>query len=133
MTITHNLELTTMKKSASTVETMRQIAQSDRTFERIDEQWVGKCLICNGRLTFRHSDGFGANIEHIFPRVLGGGDELTNLGLTHPACNGEKGRHWDAPRRHRTPDRSEAYNEIVERLQLRRQERWRDPNDYSAA
>lgn len=113
-------------KSAATVELMRQIARSDKTFEQVGDQWSGKCLICNGRLTFRHSDGFGANIEHIFPRVLGGTDELTNLGLTHPGCNGEKGRHWDAPRHHRTPARNSAYQEMVERLQARRLERMRD-------
>ena len=115
-------------KSAGTVELMRKIAESDRTFEQSDGQWVGKCLICNGRLSFRNSDGFGANIEHIYPRVLGGTDDLTNLGLTHPACNGEKGRHWDAPRYHQTPDRSQAYQEIVERLKTRRQQRWREPS-----
>lgn len=105
---------------------MRQIAQTDATFERVDEQWLGKCLICNGRLSFRHSDGFGANIEHIYPRVLGGTDQLTNLGLTHPGCNGEKGRHWDSPRRHRQPARNAAYQEIIERLKARRLERWRE-------
>ncbi len=113
-------------KSAATVELMRQIAQTDATFERVDEQWLGKCLICNGRLSFRHSDGFGANIEHIYPRVLGGTDQLTNLGLTHPGCNGEKGRHWDSPRRHRQPARNAAYQEIIERLKARRLERWRE-------
>lgn len=114
-------------KSGSTVDVMRQIAQTDRTFEQLDGQWLGKCLICNGRLSFRDRDGFGANIEHIFPRVLGGTDELKNLGLTHLGCNGEKGRHWDAPRHHRTLTRNAAYQELVERLQTRRQERWREP------
>jgi 5-methylcytosine-specific restriction endonuclease McrA len=106
---------------------MRQIARSDKTFEQVAGQWVGKCLICNGRLTFRHADGFGANIEHIWPKVLGGGDDLANLALTHPACNGEKGRRWDAPRRHSHPERQQAYREIIERMQVRRLERWRDP------
>jgi 5-methylcytosine-specific restriction endonuclease McrA len=112
-------------KSSSTVDLMRKIAQSDKTFEQVDGQWVGKCLICNGRLSFRNSDGFGANIEHIFPRVLGGTDDLANLALTHPGCNGEKGRRWDAPRRHRDPTRNSAYQEMIERMQARRQERMR--------
>ncbi len=114
-------------KSATTVDLMRRIAQSDCTFEQVDGQWQGKCLICNGKLSFRNSDGFGANIEHIFPKVLGGNDDLANLGLTHPGCNGEKGRHWDAPRRHRDPARNSAYQEIIGRLKMRRQERWRNP------
>jgi 5-methylcytosine-specific restriction endonuclease McrA len=109
---------------------MREIARSDRTFEQGDGQWLGKCLICNGRLSFRDSDGFGAYIEHIFPRVLGGSDELKNLALTHPGCNGEKGRRWDSPQRRRNLERNEAYQELVERLQARRLERWRDPNQH---
>lgn len=114
-------------KSANTVELMRNIAATDRTFERNAGQWVGKCLICNGRLSFRDSDGYGANIEHIYPKVLGGTDELANLALTHPGCNGEKGRRWDAPRRHKSsPEKNAAYQQIIERLQTRRQERWRD-------
>jgi 5-methylcytosine-specific restriction endonuclease McrA len=113
-------------KSNSTVEMMRQIAQTDKTFEQADGQWVGKCLICNGRLSFRDKDGFGANIEHIYPKVLGGTDDIKNLALTHPSCNGEKGRRWDAPHRRRQPERSSAYQEIIERLQTRRLERWRD-------
>jgi 5-methylcytosine-specific restriction endonuclease McrA len=114
-------------KSAAMVDLMDRVAQTDSTFEKVNGQWLGKCLICNGRLSFRTSDGFGANIEHIFPRVLGGTDALENLALTHPACNGEKGRHWDAPRKHRPPERKLAYLEMVKRFQERRLERWRDP------
>lgn len=109
---------------------MRQIAQSDSTFDQVDDQWVGKCLICNGWLRFNNHSGKGANIEHIFPRVLGGTNDLANLALTHPRCNGEKGRHWDAPSHHRTLDRQDAYSQLVERLQARRRERWRDPEKY---
>lgn len=119
-------------KSKQTVELMRQIALTDRTFEETDGQWLGKCLICNGRLAFRDRDGYGANIEHIFPRVLGGTNDLTNLALTHPHCNGEKGKHWDPPRRHRHGERNEAYQELVKRFQQRRLERWRDPAEYVA-
>jgi 5-methylcytosine-specific restriction endonuclease McrA len=114
------------RKSDNTVETMRQIAQTDKTFEQLDGQWVGKCLICNGRLTFREADGYGANIEHIFPRVMGGTDDLQNLALTHPNCNGEKGRNWDSPKRRGTLDRQDAYRQLVERMQARRLERWRE-------
>lgn len=114
-------------KSASTVDLMNRVAQTDKTFEQNDGRWQGKCLICNGRLSFRTSDGFGANIEHIYPRVLGGTDSLENLALTHPTCNGEKGRNWDKPQKHRAPERNLQYLEMVRRFQERRQERWRDP------
>lgn len=114
-------------KSAGTVELMSRVAQSDKTFEEADGQWLGKCFICNGRLSFRKSDGFGANIEHIFPKVLGGTDDLQNLALTHPTCNGEKGRHWDAPRRRRDPARNLAYQEMLDKFKKRRLERWREP------
>lgn len=107
---------------------MRQIALTDRTFEQVGDQWLGKCLICNGRLSFQDKNGYGANIEHIFPKVLGGTNELINLGLTHPGCNGEKGRNWDKPSRRNNASRNAAYEEIVKRLQARRQERWREPS-----
>ncbi len=112
-------------KSESTIAIMRRIARSDRTFSLLEGQWMGKCLICNGRLSFRDWDGFGANIEHILPRVAGGDNELSNLALTHPTCNGEKGRQWDAPKKHRHPIRQTAYRQLVDRLQARRVERWR--------
>ena len=105
---------------------MCQIAATDSTFEQMAEQWLGKCLICNGKLGFHIRSGYGANIEHILSRVLGGTSEIKNLGLTHSRCNGEKGRHWDAPRQHRSSERNAAYWAIVERLQARRTERWRE-------
>ena len=119
-------------KASRTVETMRQIAQSDRTFDHSDGHWYGKCLICNGKLSFRDADGFGANIEHITARVIGGTDDLTNLGLTHPRCNSEKGVHWDSPKRRHSNERNTTYGEMVARLQERRQARWRDPEEAYA-
>ena len=103
---------------------MQEIAETDRTFAFDGTHWRGKCLICNGWLSFDAATGFGANIEHIVPRSLGGENALTNLGLTHPRCNGEKGRRWDPKRRHSAdPDR---YHALVQALLQRRQERWRD-------
>lgn len=104
---------------------MCQVAATDRTFERDDGRWLGKCLICNGRLSFDARNGYGANIEHIWPRNLGGDNTLLNLGLTHPGCNAEKGRNWDPKRRRRAdPDR---YRQLVENLLRKRRERWREP------
>ena len=101
------------------------IAATDTTFSYADGFWVGKCLICGGNLRFNAHTGFGATIEHIQPRSLGGDRNLLNLGLTHPQCNNEKGHHWDPKRRHRqAPD---AYRALVERLLNERQRRWRQP------
>jgi 5-methylcytosine-specific restriction endonuclease McrA len=104
---------------------MEQIAATDRTFRRAGARWIGKCLICNGPLAFDAATGLGANIEHIVPRTQGGSNDLLNLGITHPRCNGEKGVHWDAPQRHRA--NRERYTQIVERLLAERRRRWRDP------
>jgi 5-methylcytosine-specific restriction endonuclease McrA len=104
-------------------ELMTRIAETDSTFSFDGERWRGKCLICNGWLSFDPRTGFGANVEHIRPRSLGGDSALTNLGLTHPGCNGEKGRNWDPRRRHRADP--ERYRAIVEGLLRKRRERWR--------
>ena len=107
-----------------TVDLMNRIAETDSTFALDAGRWQGKCLICNGWLSFDARTGFGANIEHIYPRSLGGDNALLNLGLTHPRCNGEKGRNWDPKRRHRGDP--ERYRALVEQLLQRRQERWRE-------
>ena len=105
---------------------MQRIAETDSTFVREGTRWTGKCLICRGRLSFDVRDGRGANIEHIVPRTLGGGNDLANLGLTHPHCNGEKGRHWDAHgRRQADPER---YAALIDRLREERWRRWRAPD-----
>ncbi len=103
---------------------LNRIAATDATFTQAGDTWTGKCLICNGWVSFQARTGFGANVEHITPRTLGGSNDLRNLGITHPRCNGEKGRHWDA--KHRTADPA-RYQEIVERLRAERRHRWREP------
>jgi hypothetical protein len=105
---------------------MRLAALSDNTFSRAGGRWQGRCLICNGRLGFDERTGVGANLEHILPRSRGGTNELSNLGLTHPGCNAEKGRNWDSRKGRRGRD-SEGYARLLERLRQRRRERWRDP------
>lgn len=108
-----------------------QIARTDNTFERAGDTWVGKCLICNGRLSFNAHTGFGANVEHIMPRTEGGGDDLLNVGLTHPRCNAEKGRNWD--NRKRRPSDSARYEALVAGFLARRKSRWRDPSQHPDA
>ena len=99
----------------------------DPSFEHVGERWTGKCLICNGWLSFDARTGHGANVEHIQPRSLGGGNDPLNLGLTHPRCNAEKGRNWDATRRRRA--NPERYRQLIESLRRKRRERWRDVGD----
>ena len=109
----------------TTAQRMERIARTDATFALRDGHWIGRCLICGGPLRFDARTGEGANIEHIVPRTLGGGSDLRNLGITHPRCNGEKGRNWDSGKRSRAhPDR---YAAIVARLHAERARRWRDP------
>jgi 5-methylcytosine-specific restriction endonuclease McrA len=107
------------------------IAATDSTFQLAEDFWTGKCLICGGWLRFHSTSGYGANIEHILPRSLGGTNDLLNLGLTHPQCNGEKGRRWDTRRRHR--HKEAQYRALVQRLLDERQRRWREPSDETPA
>jgi 5-methylcytosine-specific restriction endonuclease McrA len=110
---------------------MNYIAATDKTFTRHGNTWVGKCLICRGPLRFDAATGEGANIEHIFPRSLGGTSDPSNLGITHHRCNSEKGRNWDSGRlRRNDPTR---YDMLIQRLRSEREQRWREPTDTRAA
>jgi 5-methylcytosine-specific restriction endonuclease McrA len=100
-----------------------QIARTDSTFVRSGDAWIGKCLICNGRLSFDARTGFGANVEHIVPRTEGGTNDLLNVALTHPRCNAEKGRNWDNRKSRSDPAR---YQALVARFLERRKARWRE-------
>lgn len=56
-----------------------------------------QCGICGAPCRFglstgpRGTDDLGATVDHIVPRSLGGGDELSNLRLAHWACNRNRG------------------------------------------
>lgn len=51
------------------------------------------CQLCGGDV-----DRDDVHIDHIVPASLGGGDELTNLQVTHSLCNVRKGARWlEAP------------------------------------
>ena len=128
---THSRVAGASRKGTKTRDLMAAIAATDRTFTREGDRWRGKCLICGGWLAFDLATGHGANIEHIVARAQGGTNDLRNLGLTHPRCNGEKGIHWDARRgRARDPAR---YAALVERLLAERQLRWREPDPDTPA
>jgi len=102
-------------------EKMSRVAETDTSFTRRGQDWVGKCLICNGPIAFDSRTGEGATLEHIRARRRGGTDDLDNLGVVHGSCNWEKGRRWD-PMRSRDPY---EYDAFVERLLERRRARWR--------
>ena len=109
---------------------LNAIAETDVTFRREGNDWVGKCLICGGPIRFDATTGEGATVEHIRPRALGGGSDLLNLGVAHARCNGEKGRRWDPRRRHRrVPD---PHTALVGRLLAERARRWRLPPDHQS-
>ncbi|MGE3821783.1 MAG: HNH endonuclease [Isosphaeraceae bacterium] len=105
-------------------EKLARVAETDATFQRRGDLWVGKCLICNGPIAFEVGTGQGATLEHIRARGRGGDDDPRNLGIAHGRCNGEKGRRWD-PKRRRDPEDYEAF---VARLLDRRRARWREPS-----
>jgi len=109
-------------------ERLAQVARTDTTFERRGALWVGKCLICNGPVAFDAVTGEGATLEHIRARGRGGTDAPENLAVVHGRCNGEKGRRWD-PRRRKA---NHEYDAFVERLLLRRLERWREAGSSGA-
>lgn len=104
------------------------IIATDRTFTltevRGETAWVGKCLHCNARLVVS-TDGAmagGVTIEHVVPKAHGGTDDLENLALACARCNHEKGIRHDR----RRPDHPRVA-EVIQKLQARRRERWRDP------
>ncbi len=111
---------------------LNEIAATDRTFQRVGDQWIGKCLICRAPMRFDAGNGEGATVEHILPRTAGGSNDLHNLGLAHPACNWEKGRNWDSKKASRRRADPQKYAALVDRLLLERQQRWRDPLSLAA-
>ncbi len=117
---------TTSRQPSNRQEQITAIAETDTSFELVDGDWVGKCLICNGPLRFDAGTGGGVTVEHIIPRKAGGTNDLLNLALTHAACNYEKGVHWDEPKRRR--GRAKEYEYLITRLLTRRRARWRDPD-----
>jgi 5-methylcytosine-specific restriction endonuclease McrA len=105
------------------------IVATDRTFARElvrgQRVWVGKCIHCSAKLVVDERGELGgvATVEHIVPRHHGGDDAIANHALACAGCNHEKGVRHDARRRDDPKLRA-----MIERLQARRRERWRDPD-----
>ena len=59
----------------------------------IREQDGDICAVCFDPIDFRLSgrDPRGPSVEHLIPRSKGGGDELSNLALSHWGCNRARG------------------------------------------
>jgi hypothetical protein len=103
------------------------VAATDATFEpmlRGDVHVVcGRCIHC-GRKHQLGLDGTPltrASLEHIVPRHHGGTNRAENLAIACEGCNAGKGRRLDC-RRADDPD----LVRVVEMLQSRRRERWRE-------
>lgn len=105
------------------------IVATDRTFALEDVRgqrvWVGKCIHCNAKLVVHATGELSgvATVEHIVPRHHGGTDAIENLALACAGCNHEKGVRHDAKRASDPKLRA-----MIERLQARRRERWREPD-----
>ena len=107
-------------------------AATDSTFqwwpsdERYNEALIGKCIHCRCTLTVELIGKRRqiATVEHIVPRTHGGTDDVRNVAMACARCNGAKGRRLDNRRRD-DPD----LVAMIERLQQRRADRWRDPDD----
>jgi 5-methylcytosine-specific restriction endonuclease McrA len=108
------------------IDLITAVARTDSSFQLIDGEWIGRCLICNAPLRFDARSGGGVTVEHIVPRRSGGSNELLNLALAHARCNYEKGTRWDELKRRR--GRQQEYEYLLTRLLTRRRARWRDPD-----
>lgn len=105
-------------------------ASTDSTFERkeLDGEPVleGKCIHCQRKLRLGE-DGTplnGATLEHIVPKNHGGTDDVENLAVACARCNSEKGLRHDLKRAN-----DPKLREVIEQLQARRRERFREARD----
>jgi len=99
------------------------IVATDFTFQLHGDDWVGKCIHCNSKLFVTKQGSTPATIEHINP-LCNAGDAVDprNLALACARCNNMKGIHHD-----QHVGKGGRADEVVARLQLKRQSRWRDP------
>ena len=113
-----------------TGDTLLWIAATDATFERVtaagEDAIAGKCIHCGRRLTLTPQGRpiSRATIEHIVPRTHGGTGDLENLAIACARCNAGKGHRLD----HRRAD-DPTLLQVIETLQNRRRQRWREPPD----
>jgi 5-methylcytosine-specific restriction endonuclease McrA len=113
-------------KSSARNELILEIVKSDSSFEvhtfRDGAQtWVGKCIHCNSRMTVSLTGDTRFTVEHINPRIAGGGNNLKNLALACGGCNAEKGVRHD-----NNVGKSYRSDEVIEKLKQKRLSRWRD-------
>lgn len=97
---------------------------TDKTWTRIGERWMGKCIHCNRKITLSLdgvSEG-GATLEHIVPRHHGGNNHLDNLSIACGRCNHQKGRKLDILKRD-----DPRLMKVIERLKSVKAARLRPP------
>lgn len=63
--------------------------------EQLDEVFSNQCHLCDGLIKRNHyghlTSAYGWEVDHDWPRALGGTDDAENLRPAHPACNRSKG------------------------------------------
>lgn len=72
------------------------------------DRQAGACCWCQQPMTqdlAHHHRWDFATIEHLRPRVYGGGNELSNLALAHAKCNGS--------REHRAPGKGDRARRVL--------------------
>lgn len=114
--------------SATRARLVLGIVATDTTFERRvvrgEVVFVGKCIHCSSALTVgTRGETWGATVEHIVPRTHGGTDALENVALACARCNQGKGKRLD-----KRPRSDPTLARVIEMLQARRHERWREPD-----
>jgi hypothetical protein len=103
---------------------LNEVAATDRTVHRADQDRVYECPIGGGSMRIDARTGAGATIARILRLNLGGANAQRTLGVAHGRRNGEAGRRWHAPARRRRDQ--ERFADLVGRLRIERARRWRD-------
>lgn len=60
------------------------------------ESGNARCYICGKELIFEYDDAYSAEVEHIWPLVVGGNSEESNLKLSCKKCNKAKDYYIDS-------------------------------------
>src|SRR5581483_9096007 len=122
----------TRPRAKSRADVVLSIVATDNTFRpiavhpdpvRYPQPWVGKCIHCGTKLLVHPSGETKATIEHIKPLCDDGeATDPSNLALACSRCNNEKGIRHDMH-----AGKGGRADEVIAQLQVKRRERWRDP------
>lgn len=53
-------------------------------------QQAGRCFWCGGQMEHDPAGPYGATLEHLLPKSLGGTDDAANIVVAHRRCNEER-------------------------------------------